>query len=1544
MLASKAHCGPSWGISEYRPGEPLVSVSAVTRTDVWAVGYSAADTYVAPLAFHESKGVWHPVPLPRASHIASQLNAVSMISGTQGWAVGYAQTAGGPTETGDFHTLAEQWTGSSWRIVTTPNIGPGADELDDVLALSVDDVWATGYETPPGASARKTLIEHWDGAGWALTPTPSVGTHNQALLSIAGHSSTPDDLWAVGYTTNAWSQDQALVEHWNGLAWSVVPTTSATPAGVLTAVSMSGPTDAWAVGYTDSDDVFVEHWNGVEWTLVTPPGMTSPAAIARGVADLSPSDVWVVGTVYDAATSAYVGFTLHWNGSRWARIGAQSPRSTPYDEDLFELRSIAVTPTGSLWSAGTLVEDICPTATVGTSSTVATTYPPNSGAADKDILTGAQGSRSRQTRRNAATSQVPAVRTGARPSPDPVHGGEESPTASVATEPIVSLEEATVAGIAQTTLGLSASVGDFGQDGRESFFLSRFNQGGTLYLNNGNGTFTATDTNTFVPDDRHECVSADIFGNGRLDIFCTIGAAHSEAVKANEMYIEGPDHTFVNEAATLGLLDPTGRGRATTFLQVTPGSLPDLFVGNDTFRGDGLPDPDRLYMNTGHGFVDAPQYGLDLPIGAKCAVAGDYFNNGLDDLLVCPTNNSPIRLFQNEGGTRFVDVTKAAGLPSFNAVGAAFVDLNGDGWPDLVLVGRNKLIVLLQNPKTHTFRQSYVLPLTDGTAVAPIDAAGTGVPDLYVVQGSLNGKNVPDLMLMNNGLGTSFSSTAIPEVTRGGGVAAYPIDAQGNGSPDLLVLNAPNLQATEPLQLLGFFSGPLVERAAAGATQVGVANDKLPTQLRVMVTSAGGDPVPGAEVTFSVPTSGPGCVFSNGRSSVTATTGPGGTAEVACTARATTGSYSVTATVADATSSVLFSESTTSQKALPTVTLSATPTTTVVYGQPVTVHASVSNLPDVDQGLASLTFETAAGVELSCTGVNQSNPASVSDTGGDLSATCTFAPGANGAEATEAVVAAYSGDSQVDAATSNVETFTIERATAVLSVTATPPATPVGTPIALKAVVADVQYPTAPIAGNVQFEEGSTVLCTVGVHYTATTKDAVATCDAIRAPTTLTTLTFSAEYCPIDEGACTDWNASSMASASDTTVLDPTSITLTPTTSEANPIILADGQPTRVTATVGVGGPQPVDGSVTFWENGSPITNEGAEVCSTEAVGATGSASCTFVPTPDREDTLVATYMPNRSSLTGESTSPSWYSLVGTQATTTSVALDSPVAYGVPVIATATVTSQGLPVSAGTATFSVDGNVVPTCQAQPVSNTGTAACSLLPSTLPVGTRTIGAAFVPAGGTLRSSAGSAALVIASAPTSTVATGSQTSTSSELLTITVTDSAAGAIVAPRGTVTVTSGTTVSCTAVALAPQGGPAAVATCTVPVSSSTSTAYVAAYSPPGGTTSFLGSTAPALTVGPGSPSSGTLTSPEPGGGQYRHPPLSVRPVPGSSCPPSGLLRRVVVLWSRLSSLHRPICLASPRPPQDGQRREPPPAGRRTEAGQAVDPGQQAGRR
>jgi hypothetical protein len=93
--------------------------------------------------------------------------------------------------------------------------------LADLAVVSANDIWAVGTERIGDEDATVTL--HWNGSVWSLVPSPNVGPEvDNSLMGVAAVVS--NNVWAVGTQQPTSSSDShTLILHWNGSAWSIVP-------------------------------------------------------------------------------------------------------------------------------------------------------------------------------------------------------------------------------------------------------------------------------------------------------------------------------------------------------------------------------------------------------------------------------------------------------------------------------------------------------------------------------------------------------------------------------------------------------------------------------------------------------------------------------------------------------------------------------------------------------------------------------------------------------------------------------------------------------------------------------------------------------------------------------------------------------------------------------------------------------------------------------------------------------------------------------------------------------------------------------------------------------------------------------------------------------------------------------------------------------------------------------------------------------------------------------------------------------------------------
>jgi hypothetical protein len=138
-----------------------------------------------------------------------------------------------------------------------------------VAAGAAGHAWAVGCtDCATPSPFNEPLIEGWNGAAWAQTPTPGLGAPGGLLTGVAAVSAT--SAWTVGATVNgvgASAVYKTLIARWNGAKWTRVA--SPTPGGhaVLFGVAAVSASSAWAVGNAGAGKTLIERWNGAAWNV-----------------------------------------------------------------------------------------------------------------------------------------------------------------------------------------------------------------------------------------------------------------------------------------------------------------------------------------------------------------------------------------------------------------------------------------------------------------------------------------------------------------------------------------------------------------------------------------------------------------------------------------------------------------------------------------------------------------------------------------------------------------------------------------------------------------------------------------------------------------------------------------------------------------------------------------------------------------------------------------------------------------------------------------------------------------------------------------------------------------------------------------------------------------------------------------------------------------------------------------------------------------------------------------------------------------------------
>ena len=291
--------------------------------------------------------------------------------------------------------------------------------------------------------------------------------------------------------------------------------------------------------------------------------------------------------------------------------------------------------------------------------------------------------------------------------------------------------------------GAGVGAGDFNNDGLIDLFFSS-NQGqNKIYLNQGKLKFKDVTAEAKIPNDGGWSTGVsvvDINNDGLLDIYiCRVGNYETLHSKNQLLICQGIDKNGVpyykDEAHEYGL-DFSGFSTQAVFFDYDNDGDLDMFLLNHSVHQSGNYAPRKDFMGTYY------------------PLSGD-------------------RLFQNNGGGKFSDVTKQSTINSSSisyGLGVCVSDIDLDGWPDLYVGNdfhENDYLYINQHNKTFkedlTNRIMHTSKFSMGVDVADIN--NDGYPDIismdmlaydpYILKTSL-GDDEYNILNMKIGYGYNY--------------------------------------------------------------------------------------------------------------------------------------------------------------------------------------------------------------------------------------------------------------------------------------------------------------------------------------------------------------------------------------------------------------------------------------------------------------------------------------------------------------------------------------------------------------------------------------------------------------------------------------------------------------------------------------------------------------------------------------------------------------------------------------------------------------------
>lgn len=328
-------CTPSASQVKLPARATIFEMALTSAREGWLVGavFNTDDrTTQAGMIMRYANCSWQPVhdPLPNAF-----LDSISMVSPTEGWAVGFHQQSGKADQSYLLHLV-----NGHWQQVTVPYQPTNGAYYGEIRMLSAQEGWLVVSPDISDVGHVPTLLLHYHNGTWTQLVAPVPQMWDLAPIG-------PNDLWIVGNASTLNRQDSTIA-HYQAGRWTTTP---APGHALLGSLRMLSPNDGYAIGWQPQPanspqsappPAVVLHYDGKAWKAI----QSGANSAAQTVVLFDHVDGWAFLQTSSPTIPAndVISSVQREVGGRWQRV------AWPFT-DVIQIGTIVAASADEYWAA-----------------------------------------------------------------------------------------------------------------------------------------------------------------------------------------------------------------------------------------------------------------------------------------------------------------------------------------------------------------------------------------------------------------------------------------------------------------------------------------------------------------------------------------------------------------------------------------------------------------------------------------------------------------------------------------------------------------------------------------------------------------------------------------------------------------------------------------------------------------------------------------------------------------------------------------------------------------------------------------------------------------------------------------------------------------------------------------------------------------------------------------------------------------------------------------------------------------------------------------